>query len=67
MITVTINGNTVELDQPMTIHQLLETAHVPPNYLAVEINADVVPRENHAVQMVNDGDCVEVVTLVGGG
>jgi sulfur carrier protein len=67
MITVTINGNTVELDQPMTIHQLLETAYVPPNYLAVEINANVVPRENHAVQMVNDGDCVEVVTLVGGG
>jgi sulfur carrier protein len=67
MITVTINGNRVELDQPMTIRELLETAHVPPNYLAVEINADVVPRENHAVQMVNDGDCVEVVTLVGGG
>lgn len=67
MINVTINGNRVELEQPMTIHQLLETTHVPPNYLAVEVNSDVVPRENHAIQMVNDGDCIEVVTLVGGG
>jgi sulfur carrier protein len=67
MITVTINGNRIELDQPMTIRELLETANVPPNYLAVEINADVVPREEHASQTVHDGDCVEVVTLVGGG
>jgi sulfur carrier protein len=67
MITVTLNGNRVELEQPMTIRQLLETANVPPNYLAVEINADVVPREEHASQIVQDGDCVEVVTLVGGG
>jgi len=67
MITVTLNGNRVELDQPTTIRELLETANVPPNYLAVEINADVVPREEHASQIVHDGDCVEVVTLVGGG
>jgi sulfur carrier protein len=67
MITVRINGSLVELSQPMTIRQLLETAHVPPNYLAVEVNADVVPREDHGVQMVNDGDHIEVVTLVGGG
>lgn len=67
MIIVTINGNRVELNQPMTVQQLLETTHVPPNYLAVEVNSDVVPRQQHADQMVNDGDCVEVVTLVGGG
>jgi sulfur carrier protein len=67
MITVTINGNLVELAEPMTISQLLETSHVPPNYLAVEVNADVVPRESHEIQMVNDGDHIEVVTLVGGG
>jgi len=67
MITVTINGTPMELAQPITIRELLETANVPPNYLAVELNADVVPREDHATHKVNDGDSVEVVTLVGGG
>jgi sulfur carrier protein len=67
MITVTINGNRVELSQPVSIAQLLQSADVPPTYLAVEINAEVVPRELHATQLVGDGDAVEVVTLVGGG
>lgn len=67
MITVTINGAVVELAEPMTISHLLETCHVPPNYLAVEVNADVVPRELHEMQMIKDGDSIEVVTLVGGG
>jgi len=67
MIQVTVNGKPVSLEAPMTIEQLLVTAQVPPNYLAVEINADVVPRELHAEKLVNDGDEVEVVTLVGGG
>jgi sulfur carrier protein len=67
MITVTINGNPVELDQPLSIRDLLAAADVPPNYLAVEINAEVVPRAEHATRKVSDGDAVEVVTLVGGG
>ncbi len=67
MITVTINGTPVELEQSLSIHDLLATADVPPNYLAVEINAEVVPRSEHATHWVSDGDAVEVVTLVGGG
>jgi len=67
MITVTVNGKPVLLDAAMTIKQLLDRVEVPPNYLAVEVNADVVPRELHDTAIVNDGDDVEVVTLVGGG
>ena len=67
MITVTLNGNPVELEQPLSIRELLASVHVPPDYLAVEINAEVVPRAEHATHLVRDGDAVEVVTLVGGG
>ncbi len=35
--------------------------------MAVEVNRDVVPRPRHAEQLLNAGDAVEVVTLVGGG
>jgi len=67
MIQITINGKQVSLPSSMTIEHLLATVEVPPNYLAVEVNAEVVPREQHAHCLVVDGDDVEVVTLVGGG
>jgi sulfur carrier protein len=49
------------------LEQVLELVDVPPNYLAVEVNAEVVPREEHAFRVVQAGDQLEVVTLVGGG
>lgn len=67
MIQITVNGQAVEIEAPMTVQQLLDTVDVPPNYLAVEVNADVVPREDYSQTMVSAGDDVEVVTLVGGG
>jgi sulfur carrier protein len=67
MIQITVNGKPITLDSPLTVERLLATVEVPPNYLAVEVNADVVPREDHASHLVSDGDDVEVVTLVGGG
>jgi len=67
MIEITINGRSTEIETAMTIEQLLDTVEVPANYLAVELNAEVVPREAYAQQWVRAGDDVEVVTLVGGG
>lgn len=64
---VTVNGKSHEVAEGTTITQLLRTAGVPENYLAVEINDDVVPREEHAVRTIRPGDRIEVVTLVGGG
>ncbi len=67
MIQITVNGKAVQIETSMTVEQLLDTVEVPPNYLAVEVNADVVPREDYTTTMVGEGDSIEVVTLVGGG
>lgn len=67
MIEITINGQTVSIPAAMTIQQVLDTVEVPPNYLAVEVNAQVVPREQYASHQVRAGDELELVTLVGGG
>lgn len=67
MIQITVNGQPVSIDGPMTVDRLLDTVDVPPNYLAVELNADVVPREEYTTTMVFENDEIEVVTLVGGG
>ncbi|MEL6898346.1 MAG: sulfur carrier protein ThiS [Planctomycetota bacterium] len=66
-LSVVVNGQPRQIDPSMTITAVLKLCDVPPNYLAVEVNSDVVPREFHDSQTLNDGDVVEVVTLVGGG
>ncbi|SMP69809.1 sulfur carrier protein [Neorhodopirellula lusitana] len=67
MIAITVNGKQVEIERTMSVEELLRTVEVPKNYLAVEVNEDVVAKEDHVSVMVNDGDRIEVVTLVGGG
>ena len=67
MITITVNGTTTQIDRPMTIDELIQHVDVPKNYLAVEVNEDVVPRQYHGENLISDGDRVEFVTLVGGG
>jgi sulfur carrier protein len=67
MLQITVNGQRIEIESPMTVEQLLDIVDVPANFLAVEVNADVVPREQYTTHLVGPGDDVEVVTLVGGG
>lgn len=67
MIEVTVNGESQQVPSGTTIARLLELVDIPGPYLAVEVNEDVVPREQHATRLVASGDHVEVVTLVGGG
>ncbi|MEL6109889.1 MAG: sulfur carrier protein ThiS [Planctomycetota bacterium] len=67
MISITVNGEVVEIGGEMTVETLLDTVEVPPNYLAVEVNEDVVPRESYGEVTIRAGDNVELVTLVGGG
>lgn len=67
MIEITVNGKAVTIPESCTLDQVLKTVDVPPNYLAVELNGEVVPREQHATLMIRDRDQLEVVTLVGGG
>ncbi len=66
-IRVRVNGNEIELPTAVSIEQMIRLVDIPQNYLAVEVNAIVVPREDHGRHLIDDGDEVEVVTLVGGG
>ncbi|MCH1494746.1 MAG: sulfur carrier protein ThiS [Rubripirellula sp.] len=67
MIEIHVNSEMVSVPIGSTLEQVLKLVDVPPNYLAVEVNAEVVPREEHATRVIQAGDQLEVVTLVGGG
>lgn len=62
-----INGEPREVPNNCTITRLLEVLDVRMKGVAVERNRQVVPRAEHASTVLEEGDHVEVVTLVGGG
>jgi len=45
----------------------LEESGYKPVRIVVEINEEIIPRETYADITFNDGDCVEVVSFMGGG
>lgn len=67
MPSYTINGERRSFPAPLTVGELIRQLQKEPKALAVEVNRDVVPRAEHELRWLNDGDVVEIVTLVGGG
>lgn len=64
---VTVNGEPREISPGTTVADLLREIGTPPERVAVEVNLDVVPRQQYAETRIQEGDTIEVVTFVGGG
>ena len=67
MITLQVNGKQVELDAPIPLVLYLEMLGVNPRTVAVEHNGEIVQRMSFASVVLNQGDRVEIVRMVGGG
>ena len=66
-VNIVLNGQPRELPSSLTVAQLLATLQMPARGVAVEVNQQIVPRGEHEVHQLQDGDQLEVVSLVGGG
>jgi sulfur carrier protein len=63
---VRINGELRELEGA-TVEAVLIALSLPLDRVAVEHNGAIIKRSARNVTPVNDGDILEIVTLVGGG
>ncbi|HJP02235.1 MAG TPA: sulfur carrier protein ThiS [Planctomycetota bacterium] len=64
---IEINGVERTLPEGLSVQELLGTLELEPEQAAVELNRVLVPRAKRAEVNLNEGDRVEIVTLVGGG
>jgi sulfur carrier protein len=64
---LTVNGEPLELEGPVTVRQLVERLKFDDGPVAVECNREIVPRAQHTAHLLADGDVVEIVHFVGGG
>jgi thiamine biosynthesis protein ThiS len=66
-VNIIVNGEARQASGPITVADLLRDLNLPTRGVAVEVNLQIVPRTQHTVHQLSDGDRLEVVSLVGGG
>jgi thiamine biosynthesis protein ThiS len=66
-MVITLNGESYELDQPVTVSALLERLEIDPRRVAIEHNLEIIRRRTFETVVVRDGDRLEIVNAVGGG
>jgi len=62
-----INGAEREFSSPMSLAALVDSLGMKAGRVAVELNRDIVPREQWATTNLAEGDRLEIVHFVGGG
>lgn len=67
MAFCTINGKRKEVAAGATVGGLLAEMHLRERKIAVEKNGAIIPKSQHDLEMLADGDVLEIVGAVGGG
>ena len=63
---ITVNGKTEDFKE-ITLQELLAELNLSENLCAIEVNNTLVPHKERDTYVLQDGDNVEIVSLVGGG
>ena len=66
-MVITLNGESYELDQPVTVSALLDRLDIDPRRVAIEHTLEIIRRRTFETVVINDGDRLEIVNAVGGG
>ena len=64
---IILNGEPVETATGSTVETLLVQLGISRERVAVELNADIVPKADYEKQLLSDSDKIEIVHFVGGG
>ena len=66
-ITLQVNGETRTCAPQTQLPQLLEQLGLNPRLVAVEYNGEILHRQYWVQTQIQEGDKLEIVTIVGGG
>ncbi len=64
---ITLNGETHDIADALTLEQLLEANAFGGKRVAVEVNRQIIPRSLYGERVIKSGDRVEIVHAIGGG
>ncbi|MBE6852617.1 MAG: sulfur carrier protein ThiS [Ruminococcus sp.] len=64
---VKVNGEAVENIAGKNVYEYLSESGYEISRVAVEFNGEILPKARYESTLLCDGDCVEIVSFVGGG
>jgi sulfur carrier protein len=67
VVTIQVNGDRRQCATPLQLPQLLEQLNLNPRLVAVEYNGEILHRQFWENTEIQEGDRLEIVTIVGGG
>lgn len=67
MVTLTVNGKTVELERDTPLPDFLAGRGINPRTIAVARNGEVIERGTYETVVLRAGDVIEIVRMIGGG
>jgi len=62
-----VNGKEREVPSGLSVHEFVESFDLNPLLIVVELNREILSRDQFGEVVVADGDSVELVHFVGGG
>ncbi len=67
MISITVNGENREVPSGLSVLALLAEFGIEPKMVVVELNGDIIPRDQFGEAQVGDGSNLEIVQMMAGG
>ena len=64
---ITVNGKMREVAGTPTLLEYLQSFGLNPTLVAVEYNAEIIRKEQFAERILQPGDQLEIIHMVGGG
>ena len=66
-VSVQLNGKPAEVGDGQTVKALLESLDLHPGMVVVELNREILERDQYEAFTIREGDTIELVHFVGGG
>lgn len=66
-MNITVNDEVHQYPGPLSVADLLERLGLANKPVAVELNLELIPKQQHTDTRLQDGDRLEIVSLTGGG
>jgi sulfur carrier protein len=62
-----VNGEKMELGNKKVVNDLIEELNLNHERIVIEIDKEIIPKENFDNHELNESNIVEVISFVGGG
>ena len=66
-MNITLNGESSFFEKPLSVEEFVSLKNLNRERIVVELNREIIKKEEYKTKLLNDGDVLEIVNFVGGG